>query len=227
MGRRTEMRKLCVVLVCSLLACCSVPAAADSGPPVVVWVFGHSIPAGYGTGFALSWPGRLAQLSGGGVTVRVFAVGGTALDDPSGDPARTIAAQVQRALVEFPDEIPARAIIDAGTNDLVTHDQAGLTASKWAAINIDVMLGQRGVDAEWSPILPMGYGSAHPDGWLPTLNARAAYWNAWLVAMNNGGGFRVVNLDNVLGVFPVPAWLMPDGLHPSAAGALLIAGAVS
>ena len=198
------------------------PAPDNSGPPELVWVFGHSIPAGVGASAGHSWPERLAQLDD--ATVLVFAVGGSVLNDPAGSD-RTIETQVRKALAEQQGGMPDRVLIDAGTNDLVTHDSTDLVVSMWAAINVDMMLRSHGVAPEWMPILPMGYGTSHPDAWLPNLNSRRDTWNNWLGAMADAGAFRVTK--GTLGAFPVPTWLMPDGLHPSNAGALLVADAVS
>lgn len=188
---------------------------------MLVWVFGTSIPRGVTNSPGKAWPDRFAQMAG--VTVRNYAVGGSAIDGTGGLLSEQVAAAGRSG------EAPAFALIDAGTNDLVTHDLSALQRSKWAAIAADVALRDLGVPRRfWLTISPRGRGSAHPDGWLPNLTARAAAWNAWLRAM--AGPFDVIDMAGVLhedaeGLVQDP-WLLPDGLHPSDDAALLMAARV-
>lgn len=190
----------------------------------LVWVFGHSIPYGTWLQPGEGWVDRLRQLrKGRGVddTIRNFAAGGAALHSPGGDP-NLIRAQVVEALVQHLEERPDICLIDAGTNDLVTHDN--LDPSKYAAIEIDVMLQAVCPERIWMSILPLGLGAAHRDTDLPNLRVRRDNWNAWLLAMRPN--FTVADPGWILhpdNTGEPPSWLLLDGLHPSKEGALLVA----
>lgn len=207
-----------------MMAAALLPASSANAVQPVVWVFGTSIPAGIGTsGAGFSWPDRYAQLTG--AKVRVFAVGGATLDGGSS----LIEAQVRRALAQFPGEKPSKVFVDAGTNDMVSHDD--LSPVLWAVIGLDLILQTRGVHGTYLTILPMGYGSSHPDSWVPILTARAQRYNTWLKAMGAGGAFPVDDMSGVLhegsdGIL-TSAWLERDGLHPNDDAALMIAAALA
>lgn len=214
-----RLRALVVLL---LLAALVVPGRAEAAQPVV-WVFGTSIPAGVGATAGHSWPARYAELTGS--KVRVFAVGGSAFDAP----ANVISTQVRTALTQFPAEKPSLVLVDAGTNDLVTHDDLSVVFN--AVIGVDLLLQTRGVHGTYLTILPMGYGTSHPDMWVPVLTARAHRYNDWLRAMGVGGAFHVQDMTGVLhegpdGIITAP-WLEADGLHPNNDAALMVAAALA
>jgi hypothetical protein len=216
-----------MVAVVLLLAAFLVPVNVQAAQPVV-WVFGTSIPAGVGTTCqGCSWPSRYAQLTGS--RVRVFAVGGAVFDPMLGQGASVISDQVRGVLTAFPNEKPSRVFVDAGTNDLVSHNDMGPVF--WQVIGVDLLLQSRGVHGTYLTILPMGFGSSHPDGWVPVLTARAQRYNTWLRAMGAAGAFRVADMAGVLhegpdGVISAP-WVEADGLHPGDQASLLVAGALA
>lgn len=221
---RRFMAGLVAALVAALLP---VPASAASGDPVVVWVFGHSIPAGIGAPYGEGWVARWQQLHPGRETVRNYAVGGSVFDGGA-----LVADQVRRALADNPGEVPDLVLVDAGTNDLVNHYAANMSQVYWAAIDIELLLQSRGTHATWLTVLPLGHCSSHPDGWLPALEERRQALNSWFRAMAGFGSFTVVDLDGVLHEDPTThyvtaPWLLPDGLHPGSDAALLIAAAVA
>ena len=87
-------------------------------------------------------------------------------------------------------------LIEAGTNDMVSHSD--LTPVLWAVIEVDVTLQSRGPHGDYLTIFPMGYGSAHPDAWVPVLSDRSAAFNRWLRAMAAGGAFKVSDMAGTL-----------------------------
>jgi hypothetical protein len=164
-----------------------------------------------------------------GAKVRVFAVGGAVFDPMPGQGASVISDQVRGALTAFPNEKPSRVFVDAGTNDLVSHGDMGPVF--WQVIGVDLLLQTRGVHGTFLTILPMGFGSSHPDSWVGSLTARAQSYNTWLRGMGGDGAFRVADQTGVLhegpdGVLTDPLW-MADGLHPGDQAALLVAGALA
>lgn len=206
------------MVVVVLLVAFLVPTGAQAAQPVV-WVFGTSIPAGVGASAGHSWPDRYAQLTGS--KVRMFAVGGSAFDAPG----NVISTQVRAALAQYPTEKPSLVLVDGGTNDLVSHND--LYPVFMAVIGVDLLLQTRGVHGTYLTILPMGYGSSHPDLWVAPLTERAQQYNEWLRGMASGGAFGIADMSGVLhegndGIITAP-WLLPDGLHPSNDAALLVA----
>ena len=220
------MRRLLLVSVL-LVAGLTVPTTAHAAAPVV-WVFGHSIPAGDGPyPPSHSWPNRYAALTGS--TVRVFALGGAMLARGPGQGVSEVSEQVRGALAQYPSEVPDRVFMDAGTNDTVGYDELGPVA--WAVIGVDLMLQERGMHGTWMTILPMGYGTSHPDWWVPILTTRAHRYNDWLRAMAAGGAFDVADMAGVLhedpdGIMRSTGYFLSDGLHPDDQGALLVAGSL-
>lgn len=207
-----------------------------------ILVLGDSIPAG-------SWlddPARdciltrlQTRLTLAGDPRRIVdrTVGGTPLHDPKGNTAATVVGAAQRAKAE--GMAYSAAVVMAGTNDLTTHEVgAELTKSKWAAIDVDVVLESMGVPQEhrlWTSVLPMGRDfnnpwRAHPDAWLPNLTARWRDFTGWQRAMweprGQFVGFAGLFHEDKDGLVPDHyAYLFTDGLHPSRYGALDVADA--
>lgn len=219
--RRFTVAALVLTILAAMVGGGQASATARAKP--VVWVFGHSIAAGIGTSdTAHSWVGRFNWLNHDAYTIRNFAVGGAVFDGGT----NTISAQVATAFNQQPTEVPAFVLIDAGTNDMVNHDSTTIVNSKYAAISISVALSNRGVPVTkqyFMGILPMGYGSSHPDNWVPVLTARSIEWNNWSAAMP----WHYVNMRTVLHedndyIVRGNGWQFNDGLHPGDDAALLI-----
>lgn len=117
------------------------------------------------------------------------------------------------------------AVILAGTNDLMTHDNATLSQSAAAAQAVQDALAAKGVRVIWLGVLPMGKGSSHSDNDLPTLLDRRLTLDNLLRTI---AGSRWVPTDYLYGadssgfVLDTSAWLL-DGLHPNPAGATQLA----
>jgi lysophospholipase L1-like esterase len=192
---------------------------ADPGPPpagtYTAAAFGDSITAGtWLPTYADSWIPKLeARL---GISIANHAVGGAPIHDPGGGPV--LLDQVTAALAGGP--APDVAIILAGTNDLVTHGNAELAQSAAAAQLVQDTLTAAGARVIWLAILPIGYGSSHPDHWLPGLLERRELLNDQLRPIAGPGcWFDTDYLFGAAGgLVTDPAWLL-DGLHPTPAGA--------
>lgn len=195
-------------------------AIGDPGPPAAgtytTTAFGDSITAGtWLPTYADSWIPKLeARL---GIAIANEAVGGAPLHDPGGGPVLLDAVTAALAAGPAPDV----AIILAGTNDLVTHDAGTLHQSAAAAQQVQDTLLAAGVRPVWLAILPMGYGTSHPDSYVAPLLERRRLLNDSLRQIAGPGCWfdtdRLFGAD-AGGFVADPAWLL-DGLHPTAAGA--------
>ena len=120
---------------------------------------------------------------------------------------------------------PDIAIVSCGVNDLmVTADMGPIV---WGFYNLNTALFQAGAkQVLFTTILPYGHGWAQPDGWLPALNDRRDQVNNWMRAMWGPRG-QLIERDAILEVQYTPymdaRYALPDGLHPNAWGALLLA----
>jgi len=194
---------------------------ADPGPPpagtYTTTAFGDSITAGtWLPTYADSWIPKLeARL---GITIANAAVGGAPLHDPAGVGPVLLDA-VTAALAGGP--APDVAIILMGTNDLVTHGLDTLHQSAAAAQLVQDTLRAAGARVIWLGILPMGYGTSHPDSYVAPLLERRRALNESLRAIAGPGCWfdtdRLFAAD-ASGFVADPAWLL-DGLHPTPAGA--------
>jgi len=133
---------------------------------------------------------------------------------------------------------PAWILCLAGTNDARLHGQyptKTLVSVKETAANLEMLrhFGATQCPAQWLWITPPAVieEQIEEDWFLSPFEMR--WRNRDLVAIAGAmaevaaqGGDPLVNLQNVFGLPPDPALLLPDGLHPSLEGQIAIVRAV-
>jgi lysophospholipase L1-like esterase len=133
---------------------------------------------------------------------------------------------------------PAWILCLAGTNDARLHGQyptKTLVSVKETASNLDMLrhFGATQCPAQWLWITPAAVieEQIEEDWFLSPFEMR--WRNKDLIAIAEAmaevaaqGGDPLVNLQDVFGLPPHPALLLPDGLHPSLKGQIEIARAV-
>ncbi|MGE4505857.1 MAG: arylesterase [Desulfovibrionaceae bacterium] len=179
-------------------------ASASPAParePAVLMVLGDSLSIGYGLEPGQSWPERMAALlAEGGEPVRLVnsSVSGDTMDDGR--------ARLGWALAEEPDV----CVVALGGNDGLRMLDTGRMADA-----LDAILGEleeRGIDALVA-------------GMLPPPNFGPEYAERFAAVFREAAAQRGVPLVPFLleGVAGNPALNQPDGIHPNAEGAQLVA----
>ncbi len=179
-------------------------AAGERGLPLVV-AFGDSLTAGLGLAPAETFPARLAAwLESLGTPARVVNAG------LSGDTTAGGRARLSWTLAAEPEHPPDLVIVELGANDALRGIAPAVTRTNLEAIL--ATLGERGIPVLLAgmrapPNLGDAYGTAF-DAIYPELAAKY------------GVALYPFFLE---GVAAEPSLNQPDGMHPNAAGADLIA----
>ena len=177
----------------------SFAAAADS--PARVAILGDSLTAGYGLPAAEAFPARLeTELRGRGLAVEILNAG------VSGDTTAGGLARLDWALADAPDAL----IVALGGNDALRGlDPAAMEANLTAIVERAQAAGAKVMLAGMRapPNLGRDYEAAF-NAVFPRVAAR------------RGAALYPFLLD---GVAADPALNQPDGIHPSAAGAAVMA----
>ncbi len=180
-----------------ILALLATPVA---GEPVAILALGDSLTAGYGLGLSEAFPARLAEaLGNAGIAARVIDAG------VSGDTTAGGLARLDWALAGKPDLV----ILELGGNDALRGVEPAATRA-----NLDAILARlaaAGVRTLLAGMLaPRNLGPeyvAEFDAIYPELAAR----------------YDVPLYPFFLaGVAGDPALVQPDGIHPNAAGVLVV-----
>jgi acyl-CoA thioesterase-1 len=186
-------------LIAALPTLIASPAAAAAPPPVVT-LLGDSITAGYGLRAADALPVQLeAALKASGVAARVRGAGVSG-DTTAGGLAR-LAFSVQ------PDT--AVCVVELGGNDFLQGIEPPQTRA-----NLDRIV--KGLKAR--RIVVVLAGGRPPR----SFGAYGREFEAVFAAVAKANGVLFVP-DLLGGVFDRPGLKQPDGIHPNAAGARLVA----
>lgn len=175
------------------------PEVAVAGPERVVVVFGDSLYAGYGLNRGEGLGDELqAQLRGQGINARVVKAG------VSGD---TSAAGRQRLAftLDSLDAKPDLVLLGLGGNDMLRQIPAAETRANMVAMLDE--LKRRGI-----PVILTGMVAAPNLGPDYARDFNAIYPQ---LAAQYGAGLDPFILDGAIGV---DGMMLPDGIHPSAAG---------
>lgn len=188
-------------LACNAVALASLAAAAAADSPARIAILGDSLAAGYGLRAAEAFPARLeAELRGLGAAAEVANAG------VSGDTSAGGLARLDWVLADAPDAL----VVALGGNDALRGlDPAAMEANLSAIVERAQAAGVRVMVAGMRAPPNMGrdYEAA--------FNAVFAR-----VAARSGAALYPFLLD---GVAADPALNQPDGIHPSAEGAEVIA----
>lgn len=188
-----------------LLSFLQATAAAPAGSPRVIIAFGDSLTAGYGLAATDSIPVRLeAELRARGKAVTIVNAG------VSGDTSSGGRARLDWVLASIGQAKPALVILELGANDALRGIDPKLTEQ-----NLDAMLTT--LKARGIPVLLCGMMAP------PNMGKEyGAAFNALYPALAKKHG---IALDPffLAGVAARPDLNQPDGMHPNAKGARLIA----